>query len=203
MLNLLKKCWINLRYGATTTTFWCIIMLLVAVFTAFMGEKWRSVAVVLLGFGVCGFGLVWFIHDKSDGYFEIWKSLFSRNFTICQKKGEKIRGDDNLNICPKGLFKSRINAILAKIEKGDTYRAVTHGRMIDLIKKSPAFTINKMDLTIGKMNYVESLRKYESHLYDEKICMKCENKDCRIKNAKENNDFSDQEVYYGIVIKKT
>ena len=199
-MNFIKKAYLHIRYGATRTEATCFIVIIVAAVWLFVSEAWRIAFIILIGFSAIALILAKRICDRSHRYSNIWKSLFSRNFTITQKKERELKKHKNGSECPKKSFKNEINNIIGNIEKGDVYKTVTHARVIKLIEGTPLYRAGRLEITKSKSYYVESLRKYEKDLFSEGKCSECK-EECWIKKAKELKDFSDEEKFYGVIMK--
>lgn len=202
-MNLIKKAIIEVRYGMTRTGFWLSAVLLgTAVLYYTGGLKVLPIMAEVLVAALAAYVCLIIRKDKSRNYAEVWKSIIRKDHVICQKREAQIKEGNVNHQCPSSLFCSELNEIIGTIKKGDTFRTVTHGRVITQMKKTPAFKAGKVEITTSEMEYKDSVRKYEKALYDDMICQKCTNPNCRIKKAKENDDFSDKEAYYGVIIRR-
>ena len=202
-MNMLKKVIIEIRYVMTRTGFWLSVVLLGAAVLYYAGGlKVLPIMVAVLVAALAAYVCLIIRKDKSRNYAEIWRSIIRKDYVICQKSEAQIKEGNVNHQCPRSLFCSELNGIIGTIKQGDTFRTVTHGRVIAQMKKTSAFRAGKVEITTSEMEYRESVRKYEKALYDNQICQKCPNSDCRIKKAKENDDFSDKESYYGVIIRR-
>ena len=78
------------------------------------------------------------LSDGSRRGIEVLKSFFTRSHVICPKSDKDIKKALNdktaLHLCPTGLVKSEVHNVIGNIRPGETYRAVTHERMVNLIE---------------------------------------------------------------------
>ena len=208
MVNQVKKIFIIARYGITPSEQFSMAAFLITAATCLASDDIRLKAFALTWslLTVTVLLMTKWLADGSRRSTEILKSLFTKNYVICQKSEadvtKAINQDTAIHLCPTGLLKSEVHNIIGSIMPGETYRAVTHGRMIDLIKKTDNGYTGELKVTVSKLSYKASVRKYEKSLYDNFNCQNCHNEECRIKKAWESDDFSDKEEFFGITIRR-